>query len=242
MTKYYLSRPSWGEEEREVTREEYILAERNAGFHPKSGNPDDLATGSFSGGNGYCGRVDYSKADVEVDEIFNHERQNPVTMRAVCAICGDNCSHPTTHPMKAVPVIPQLTPELKAAIATLKHLRYTWTGGEQWRPPRGLPPESITGIDYKKLVENIAYIMHGSVNYINFLEWSIRCLKSLSNPEIEVNERQAFDAWMALDYSPDRSGATTKADEKAFLSILFHVWEARANLGKSLIVGVKHGD
>lgn len=34
--------------------------------------------------------------------------------------------------------------ELKAARKTLTHLSYTWTGGEQWKPPLGLPPSYIS--------------------------------------------------------------------------------------------------
>lgn len=54
--KYILSHPAFGD--REVSRSEYIAAERAAGFRPKSGNDDDLATGSFSGG-GIEGRVEH---------------------------------------------------------------------------------------------------------------------------------------------------------------------------------------
>ncbi|MEL4013483.1 hypothetical protein [Dryocola clanedunensis] len=34
--------------------------------------------------------------------------------------------------------------ELKAARKTLTHLFYTWNGGEQWKPPLGLPPSYIS--------------------------------------------------------------------------------------------------
>lgn len=43
-------------------------------------------------------------------------------------------------------------------------------------------------------------------------------------------ERALFDAFMATDYSPDQSGATSEADEQAFLAVLFHIWQARASL------------
>ncbi|QMM52454.1 hypothetical protein HVX06_08060 [Enterobacter sp. RHB15-C17] len=49
--------------------------------------------------------------------------------------------------------------------------------------------------------------------------------------ETPTSERQAFNRWLETDYSPDRSGATSEADEKAFIAVLFHVWQARANLG-----------
>ncbi len=54
--EYYLSHPQLGE--KEVTKEEFIKAERAAGFYPKSGNPNDCATGGF-GGNGLSGSVRY---------------------------------------------------------------------------------------------------------------------------------------------------------------------------------------
>jgi hypothetical protein len=48
----------------EVTKEEFIQAERSAGFWPKGCTPeeakDTTATGGFSG-NGISGRVDYEK-------------------------------------------------------------------------------------------------------------------------------------------------------------------------------------
>lgn len=76
--------------------------------------------------------------------------------------------------MTAVPVDPLLTPEAGAAINTLKHLHYTWTGGVHWRPPLGLPPESITGIDYKKLVEEISRIVFGNLDHVEHLPIVIR--------------------------------------------------------------------
>lgn len=45
-------------EEREVTREEYILAERAAGFHPKGDDPNQIACASFGNGK-ISGRVEY---------------------------------------------------------------------------------------------------------------------------------------------------------------------------------------
>lgn len=47
--RYFLSHSLFGE--REVTKDQYIAAERMAGFHPKSGKSDDLATGGFSSGD-----------------------------------------------------------------------------------------------------------------------------------------------------------------------------------------------
>lgn len=47
--RYYLSHTLFGA--REVSRSQFIDAERKAGFHPKSGRPDDLATAGFSRGD-----------------------------------------------------------------------------------------------------------------------------------------------------------------------------------------------
>jgi len=53
--KYYL-KGDWEEEYTEVTKEQFIAAERNAGFHSKSG-PDSLATAGFSG-DGFSGKIE----------------------------------------------------------------------------------------------------------------------------------------------------------------------------------------
>ena len=58
--KYYLSHKILGE--KEVSKEEFIKAERNAGFYPKSGNGDDCATGGFAAA-GINGTVRYIKND-----------------------------------------------------------------------------------------------------------------------------------------------------------------------------------
>lgn len=47
--RFYLSHPTF--EKKEVSRDEYIKAERAAGLFPKSGNPNDLATGGFGYGD-----------------------------------------------------------------------------------------------------------------------------------------------------------------------------------------------
>lgn len=92
---------------------------------------------------------------------------------AECEICGKSCANPN-HPMKAVAVEPPISAEFKAARNTLKFLNYTWTGGEHWRPPLGLPPESVTGIDYKKLVEEISCIVFGNLDHVEHLPIVIR--------------------------------------------------------------------
>lgn len=71
-------------------------------------------------------------------------------------------------------VAPPLTSETSAAINTLKLLNYTWTGGEYWRPPLGLPPDFVTGIDYKKLVEEISRIVFGNLDHVEHLPIVIR--------------------------------------------------------------------
>jgi len=53
--QFFLSHPAFGE--KEVTRQEYIQAERAAGFYPRSGDRDALATGGFSTHGGISGRV-----------------------------------------------------------------------------------------------------------------------------------------------------------------------------------------
>ncbi len=58
--KYFLSHPQLGE--KEVTKEEYIRAERATGFRSKSGRDDVCATGGFSG-NGISGSVRYINND-----------------------------------------------------------------------------------------------------------------------------------------------------------------------------------
>lgn len=69
--KYFVKEGS--SPEKEVGRAEYITAERRAGFRPKSGKPDDIATGGFSShpkhGPKLSGRVEYepSKYETETD-------------------------------------------------------------------------------------------------------------------------------------------------------------------------------
>lgn len=63
MHRYFLKadhQTSWDE----VTKEQWVMAERNAGFRPKlwSGDPNYMttcATGGFSGG-GVSGKIEYS--------------------------------------------------------------------------------------------------------------------------------------------------------------------------------------
>ena len=60
QAKYYLSHPQLGE--KEVTKEEFIKAERAAGFRSKSGSMDDCATGGFTG-NGISGSIKYNELE-----------------------------------------------------------------------------------------------------------------------------------------------------------------------------------
>ncbi|MFK4131996.1 hypothetical protein ACI2KR_06830 [Pseudomonas luteola] len=61
MYRYLIVRP--GEEEKEVTKEEWIQAERAAGFKPKlaSTDPEYMAICATSGfvGQGIAGRIEY---------------------------------------------------------------------------------------------------------------------------------------------------------------------------------------
>ncbi|EAM7657038.1 hypothetical protein GSB13_003858 [Salmonella enterica] len=54
--RYFLSHPAFGE--KEVTQEEFINAERAAGFYPKSGS--GVATGGFGSGD-IRGRVETTR-------------------------------------------------------------------------------------------------------------------------------------------------------------------------------------
>ncbi|EFU5438376.1 hypothetical protein HT774_004154 [Salmonella enterica] len=58
--RYFLSHPAFGE--KEVTQEEFISAERAAGFYPKSGS--GVATGGFSCGD-IRGRTELSRLEEE---------------------------------------------------------------------------------------------------------------------------------------------------------------------------------
>ena len=70
--RFYL-RADWQGEYQEVTREQWIRAERAAGFCPKgvsSTHPNymyTLATGGFSGG-GVSGRIDFQPKDKGVHD------------------------------------------------------------------------------------------------------------------------------------------------------------------------------
>jgi len=61
---YFLEHPIFGK--KQVTKEEWISAERSAGFHPKHGG-DGPATGGFSG-NGISGtmrpKIDTAKPNI----------------------------------------------------------------------------------------------------------------------------------------------------------------------------------
>ncbi len=63
--RYFLSHKLLGE--KEVTKEEWIKAERSAGFYPKCASSDPgfwttCATGGFTGG-GISGRVEYQREE-----------------------------------------------------------------------------------------------------------------------------------------------------------------------------------
>jgi hypothetical protein len=56
MPKYFL-KAAWEEDFRKVTEEQFIAAEREAGFHSKFGE-NTVATAGFNS-NGVCGKVEY---------------------------------------------------------------------------------------------------------------------------------------------------------------------------------------
>lgn len=87
---YFLTHPVFGT--KEVTKEQYIAEERRLGFFPKSGRPDDCATGSFgSGGAGgfvrYLAPSEVSQGDGYVLDGYRYALPNN----------GDE-SVKTTHP------------------------------------------------------------------------------------------------------------------------------------------------
>lgn len=53
---YFLTHPVFGT--KEVTKTQYIAEEQRLGFFPKSGRPDECATGGFSSGD-FKGSVEY---------------------------------------------------------------------------------------------------------------------------------------------------------------------------------------
>lgn len=59
LKQFFLSHPAFGE--KEVTRQEFIAAERAAGFYSRTGS--DLATGGFSSHGGVSGSVKYIKTE-----------------------------------------------------------------------------------------------------------------------------------------------------------------------------------
>lgn len=62
-TKYYLA-DSYEDEWVEVTKEEYVMAERAAGFFNTMGRPDEPATAGFSSSNYHkVGRLRYITDD-----------------------------------------------------------------------------------------------------------------------------------------------------------------------------------
>lgn len=59
IAKYFIEHTLFGE--KEVSKEEFIKAERSAGFRSKFG-PDNLATGGFSSGD-ISGTIKYVKEE-----------------------------------------------------------------------------------------------------------------------------------------------------------------------------------
>ncbi|HHW4286140.1 TPA: hypothetical protein ACUM5U_002033 [Yersinia enterocolitica] len=55
----------------------------------------------------------------------------------------------------------------------------------------------------------------------------------LAQPPIEhsvIDEQEAFERWLASDYSPDSSPEANDESESAMRAIFWHVWQARAQL------------
>lgn len=52
------------------------------------------------------------------------------------------------------------------------------------------------------------------------------------------DERKAFEAWFASDYSPDASGKSSMG-ERVFQGVLWHVWQARAMLAQPVSVSYR---
>lgn len=75
MAKYFLSINDVEGSEKEVTKEQFVRAERNAGFRPKRGLPaDEPCTSGFSNGQ-VMGRIDrnenkFTKCKLGLYEIF----------------------------------------------------------------------------------------------------------------------------------------------------------------------------
>lgn len=71
--KFYLKAP-WQEKYTEVTKEQFIMAERNCGFRSKFGEKS-LATAGFSS-NGLEGKVIYEEEDVSEnsEKVTNKSR------------------------------------------------------------------------------------------------------------------------------------------------------------------------
>jgi len=62
MTPTYYLKAEWQKRFSKVTEEQFIRAERDAGFYPKT--PGTVATGGFSG-NGMVGKINYPVIDEE---------------------------------------------------------------------------------------------------------------------------------------------------------------------------------
>jgi hypothetical protein len=60
--KYFL-KGDWEEEYTEVTKEQYIAAERNAGFYSNESFANKVVTAAFSG-HSISGKVEYENEDI----------------------------------------------------------------------------------------------------------------------------------------------------------------------------------
>jgi hypothetical protein len=68
MEPTYFLRTAWDSEWAEVTKNQFICAERDAGFYPKSGKEDECATGGFGSAFGVSGRIIYNEEEIKMSK------------------------------------------------------------------------------------------------------------------------------------------------------------------------------
>ena len=73
---------------REVTKVQWVSAERNAGFHNTMGQPNEPGTGGFSG-RGTSGRIIDSSFDTPERYDFDSEFRQAVWPKEHCYECGE---------------------------------------------------------------------------------------------------------------------------------------------------------
>jgi hypothetical protein len=68
---------------RQVSKDEYVAAERAAGFYPKSRTEGQVATAGF-GGNGISGKVVYNEPPSERQQLKDRIKEMTVTNACAC--------------------------------------------------------------------------------------------------------------------------------------------------------------